>query len=417
MKLGMFFIIFNIFSFELKYQGEVNFEKREFRDDNVDITKEVNNSVSIMPQFEVLLDEYSGKAAMKLREDFNDSDRNQIFIQDFWGGIDKDNFTIRLGYQIFDWSTLDIFNPRDILNSKELDGNLESLNKRGELAFRFEYLFENSSLELLYLPRFEDPIIPGKKNRLGNGVDISGPVIQENSDKETLNPWAHQFAIKYDISLESSDLSFSFIDHVDRDSPLVKFVTVNDFIPIYFRKRQLGASYQFEWQTVLFKFQGVSNNFYEKKSVSTLYGTQEPINHRVLASGIEYGLEFSWGHELSLFFEWQRIFGVNKEQRSRLSSFQNDYYIGLRYDLNDIQSTSFTVNYISDLERNEQHIVNFILSRRLAESWKAQISGRYIDAPPREKFLFLGLIEIDNPKGIEVYHRDNQFIGSLSYFY
>ena len=119
MKLGMFFIIFNIFSFELKYQGEVNFEKREFRDDNVDITKEVNNSVSIMPQFEVLLDEYSGKAAMKLREDFNDSDRNQIFIQDFWGGIDKDNFTIRLGYQIFDWSTLDIFNPRDILNSKE----------------------------------------------------------------------------------------------------------------------------------------------------------------------------------------------------------------------------------------------------------------------------------------------------------
>lgn len=407
----------NSLAFDFNYQGEVNFEKRNFRDDKIDNTEDENHSITIIPQFEIEKDLYSGKSVLRYRDDFSDSSRDLFIIQDLWAGMDEENYILRAGYQIFDWSTLDVFNPRDVLNSKELDGNIQSLDKRGELGISVEYLFESSSLQFVYLPKFEDPIIPSATNRLGTGLIIQGPFIQESSTEETLNPWTHQVAIKYDYNFENSDLSISFLDHVDRDNPLVRFVGIGEFVPIYFRKRQYGIGVQKDWQEILFKFQGVANEYYDKKLVNTFFGSEELEDHRITAFGVEYGYELFGKHEIILYLEWQKLWGPNEEERAKINSFQNDYYLGLRYDLNDIQSTSIFLSYMSDFERSEQHLVNFNISRRLTDSWKVQLSGRYIDAPPRDKFLFAGLFEIDHPKGIENYHRDNQIFSNISYFY
>ena len=87
----------------------------------------------------------------------------------------EERYKVLAGYKVFNWSATEAFHPVDTINSRNNDGDLESLEKKGELTLEFEAaILEDGLLNFYYWPRFEDPEFPGKNSRVGTGFTLHG---------------------------------------------------------------------------------------------------------------------------------------------------------------------------------------------------------------------------------------------------
>jgi hypothetical protein len=69
-----------------------------------------------------------------------------------------------------------------------------------------------------------------------------------------------------------------------------------------------------------------------------------------------------------------------------LTGFQNDLFFGSRIAFNDVQSTEILIGGITDLEKNSK-IFSLEASRRLGESWKLEVEGRFLSNIDNKEFI------------------------------
>lgn len=402
MKLGLLSLIYLInISFASEFKGELAFEFRQFKEDHNSDSVDQGQSIFGRAQnkYEIGSSEVNMRAFF--RNDFADSDRRFVAIEDLHYvknfGEEEDKYVL-VGYKLFNWTSMEAFHPGDIINSRNFDSDVENFEKLGELTLSYKQEFEDTTLSFFYFPRFESPIFPGDKSRLGLGVDPEEAELYING-VISKGKRVEQGGMRFTNTIENTDYSLFVIKHVDRENPLFELNPFTlEFTPSFFSVTQAGGTVtHISENGPIYKLETTTKTFDKVDELLTFRGVRKPRNHTKSAVGIEYGMPLENGHEVTFYSEVQGIIGLTKEERAEQDFFQNDLFIGARYVLHDKMGTEFFLSGIKDLERENEQLFNFSVARRLSDEWKFKSGLRVVNAPQKED-LFLGL---------EQFHEDN----------
>lgn len=423
----LFFLLFFLFSstaFGLNEdfysgQGEVTFEFRRFDNDNNRFTEETG--VALFTRVETRYNDQKYQAVLRGygRVDRKDKDRSLFVLEDGYVASYLDQYKeyrLLVGYKIFNWTATEAFHPADQINSRNLDGELENLEKKGELTVELEMPLLDGFFKLFYWPRFEPPTIPSSTSRLGTGIEdliVTKPVVVDGTDSDSNDHWVHQFGLRATQTWGSFDGSFHIIHHINRNFPLtgsgdygdlsftIPFVGTfdvftsftSDFTPFFYRSTQVGGTGQLATGSLLSKLEFAYRAFEKDFAVLDLYeapadsltsfdqsALMRPSDHLDVALGFEYSIFHGTG-DSTIFLEGTTLFGPSSEERVRMTIFQSDIFIGYRYAFNDVMGSEIFASTIFDTERSHERIYSASFTRRISDVWKYKFGLRVYDAP------------------------------------
>jgi hypothetical protein len=409
-------------------QGEITFENRVFERDNNDLTYDDNFAMFARANVNFEEKGFQGVLSAYGRADSKDRERNQYVIEDAYGAYtfgEEEDMKILAGWKLFNWSDLEAFHPADVVNSKNYDGEIENLEKKGELTLEAEYVIGEGTVNLYYWPRVENPVYPSSRSRTGVnfGVPFKDPVWVNGSDAGSNSKWQPQYGVRFTQTVEDLDFALQFLDHFDRSNPKVGYTfgtqvgpveipaDATEFRPHFYRVREVGGTMSYAVESSILKFEG-SVKFFEDEFktliplTSTTFIREAPKDHTVLAAGYENVYVFDdFDHEVTMILEASSVFGVTKDERRRLGTFQRDALVGMRYNFNDTMGSELFMSLIQDLEYWDERLVNISFSRRLSDNWKYKTGARLYRA--KEKGFY----------GLQVFKGDSYLYLNISRFF
>lgn len=427
--------------------GVVRFEGRNFKDDDNNTTNDTNSAVYTKLSSETEKEHYRIKAGFFTRTDSVDSTRDMVAPYELYLGTNYSVFDFKVGYQIFNWSALEFFHPVDIINTRNLDSNPEEMEKYGEFAFNLALTFENSKLELLYMPLVTDPQLPSESNRIGNGLSLQNARYVDGHDELITNKMnLNQYGMHYVHYFESMDIDLHYLHMTDKSSPAFGVDDDNfpdevdafdaDEIepmihPYYFMVDQIGVAFQIPVSSFMVKGESVSKSFSDDY-YSTLTGAEvkddplrieyeyeetSPMDHQQNAIGLEYNTSYSNNHEATYIIEYSKVTGVTNEEARAISIFQNDIGVAYRHNFNDFNGKEIILVGIYDLDFKNESIWSAAYSQRLSEKWKMSGGIRFVNAPNTEDTDEIIDIEKEDYTGLKKMNKsDNIFMNLSRYF-
>lgn len=402
-------------------QGEVGFEYRRFEsDDNI---QNADTGVAILSRVESAFETDMFKHVFRAfgRVDQKDSDRSLVVIEDGYFSVllgEQQSWKILAGYKLFNWTATEAFHPADQINSRNYDSNVESLEKKGEVTIEIEKSLENGSFALYFFPKFEAPVFPGDRSRLGFGADLERVVWIDSGDATSNQNWGVQFGGRFSTTILDMDLSLHFLHHMDRSFPVVgthRYVNVAGVptptafptTPYYYRSNQVGMTAVLPYESFVFKLEAASRTFDNDLLIYTTKGLRRAEDNSEVALGTEYSIAHENGAESFVFVEGQMMFGPEQSRMEEMSLFQKDIFLGYRYAFNDIMGKEFFLSFIFDAEREHEFLYNLSYSQRLSDIWKIKTGLRYYDAPKKEATV----------TGLELYNGDSYAFVTLTRFF
>lgn len=402
-------------------QGEIGFEYRRFESDTSDLN--ADTGVAILSRVESAFETDIYKHVFRAlgRVDQKDNDRSQVIIEDGYFSMlldEEQSWKVLAGYKLFNWTATEAFHPADQINSRNYDSDVESLEKKGEVVIEIEKSLEEGSFALYFFPKFEAPIFPGDRSRLGFGADLQRVVWVDGGDATTNQTWGVQFGGRFSFTLLDADLSFHFLHHMDRSFPVIgthKYVVVGGTptptafptTPYYYRANQIGMTAVLPVESFIFKLEAATRTFDNDLLIYTTRGLRRPEDNTEIALGTEWSVAHDSGAETYLFFEWQTMFGPEQSRIEEMSLFQNDIFLGWRFAFNDVMGKELFFSAIFDIDREHEYLFNLSYSQRLSDIWKIKTGLRYYDAPQKGTTV----------TGLELYDGDSYAFVTLTRFF
>ena len=375
---------------EIESKGEVAFESRAFRDDGLAQTHDA--AAGLMGRVEWRHQQRLVEQKLRAygRVDQLDRGRSVLVVEEAFVQLKHGRLRLRLGADIVNWTATEVFHPADVLNARNLDSDLESLEKVGEPMAAVQVgLWEGMTASAYVMPVYMKTLFPSPGSRLNvaPGVDLRQQHVlvdrRGNSTDAHLGP---QAALRLSQVIGSADVSVHGLEQMDRLQPLVGFEQATGRpVPVFLTVQQLGGTYQQAVGALVVKVEAAYRRFFRPLGADGTgpYALPDDLdrNHGAVAVGIEYGLIHSGGAESTLLLEGQTLLGVRPAVRQQLSPFQRDVFGGYRLALGDEDSKELTVGGIFDLERPGELLVNVAYQQRLGETFSLRVGLRLFAAP------------------------------------
>jgi len=391
-------------------RGEIALEGRVFEGDQVASTNDEGAGVATRLEAKRFSGALDLKGRVFGRVDHWDPTRSQVFVEEAWGGTRSGDWSLRVGPQLLTWTATEAFHPADIINSRNLDSNLEYFEKIGEPMALGGWSPGGWTVQGLLMPARLDPYLPQPSSRLSfapEGVTLGEALWLTRSGEVTRRNYGLQWGARVARSLEGADVALHLVRHDDRSQPVIVVdPATGAFHPLYLPVTQLGGTYQHALGGVLLKIES-AYRWFELPDAPTVYGPIERSNHGILAVGLEYGWSHDSGSESTALIEGQAVAGAGDAERAALSPFQRDVLVGWRHAFNDELGRELLATLVWDLERTREHLINLSYSQRLSDVWGMKVAARRIHAPPE------GAV----PTGLQALHRANQLALTLTRYF
>lgn len=381
-------------------RGELGLESRVFPDD--DRSETVDQGLGLLGRLELGHERgrFTERARFYGRLDHFDRQRSVLVFEEAWAQVAGERLRLRAGLDIVNWTATEAFHPADVINARNLDSDLENLEKIGEPMVALQVrLFANTNLHLLYMPYRSEPIFASPRSRLGfaPGLDLRGTrQMLDRNGRLTSSDFGHQAALAIRQSWSGADLTLHALEHMDRTQPLIRLdpLTMRPFL-LFQTVRQVGGTYQQAISALLFKVEGAYRRFVDPAGALpglSVGGEEGQPHHGQVAVGLEYGLPHASGKESTLILEGQTLLGISGEQaRAALTPFQRDVLVGYRFAFNDEAGRELMLGAIGDLERIGEGILTFSYGQRIGETWTVRAGLRLFHAE-RDAPGFLGVL-------------------------
>ena len=370
-------------------RGELGLEGRAFWNDDDPIT--IDQGLGMFGRLEV--DHRHGRFEEKARGfgrlDVFDPERTTLVGEEIWAQVQGERLRLRVGMDIVTWTALEAFHPVDVINARNLDSDLENLEKIGEpMAALQVQPFEGTTLTAMFMPVYMETLFPSPRSRLNfaaPGVDLrDARQLLDRNGNLTGGDFGPQGAVQVRQVIRSADLTLHALENMDRLEPLVLVNPTTGNITLLFQTvRQVGGTYQQVFGPVIAKLEAAHRWFVPPSAATTaVIGPVPNLNHGIVAGGLEYGLSFSNGSQATFFVEGITVLGLTEAERRALTPFQRDVFAGSRFAFNDEASKELLLAAIVDLDQRGEYLVNASYRQRIGETWTASVGLRLLQAPP-----------------------------------
>ncbi len=419
---AMLFLTLIIVSFyasgaRLSNKNELTLEGRLFDDDQQAFTEDNNFSLFLRSALTYSRSGFKSRFRAYGRAGLVDQERNIAVIEDAWLAYKFESWYLKVGAEVQNWTATEAFHPADIINSQNLDSNLENPEKLGEPIISAEHRVGTGKLSLFILPYQMETVYGPDSSRLsglGENTEIGDALWFDGKTLEEAAVSAEQWGIRFTQTLGGADFALHYLEHYDRLQPLFLSASSNPNMPrpVYFKSQNAGLTYAHVIDAAVLKLEYNYKDFVEQEEPvfnAALGGNLalSQADHSQLALGLEYNIFHDSGTETALYLEGQGIFGVDDEVAQTLSVFQKDVFIGVRHALNDVMGREIFAFVIVDAEDTSDYMYNFRYQQRLSDIVTLQLGLRIVESGQRANSL-LGLHAIERS--------DHVFINLTCYF-
>ena len=384
-------------------RGELGLEARAFPEDADPVT--IDRGLGMFGRLEV--DHRHGRFGEKGRGfgrlDAFDRERTTLVAEELWAQVQGERFRLRLGMDVVNWTALEAFHPVDVVNARNLDSDLENLEKIGEpMAALQVQPFENTSVTAMFMPVYMKTLFPSPRSRLNfgpPGTDLrNARRLLDRNGALTDSDFGPQGAVQVRQVVRSADLTLHFLEHMDRLEPIVLVDPMTGNIGLLFQTvRQVGGSYQQVFGPLVAKLEG-AYRWFAPPNASTVaqIGLLPNLTHGIVAGGLEYGHAHANGSQSTFLLEGETVLGLTEAERRALTPFQRDVFVGIRFARNDEAGREAVLATIVDLDHWGEYLVTAAYRQRIGETWTINLGLRIYQAPAVPPLQATGLALLRN---------------------
>ncbi len=365
---------------ETSNEGSFTLETRQFESDGDDGTYENQRSLLWEHKTEVVEESNGLVFGVKGRYDDQDHKRNITWPEDLYFYQKNQSFKFVVGYQIFNYSYMEAFNPLDILNARQYDTSILNAEKMGELSLGLETYVFDGDLKLYLLPRPAKPYFPSSSSRLRADLDqVSVAWLGGDVDS---SEWDDHFLLSFERSFDSFDAQFLVSKNIDRRKVLVgttdyQEISGNIFpkadadFALYFSEQLItGAIVVYNFESFQVKSGFASHTYIPDTEILTNSGLTSFEDYSELVLGAEVPISHANGFDSTVFVEYQKII---PDSVSATGALQNDVFLAWKLNFNDPTGTEIKTAMTYDVSGNEEGFVQADFSRRYLSDFKYTI--------------------------------------------
>jgi len=328
-------------------------------------------SLSLEPEYQGEWDGGTVRIVPFLRLDSSDSERTHVDLRELIWRRAGDAWDVRAGVGKVFWGAVESVHLVDVVNQTDLVENIDGEDKLGQPMLALALVRGLASLELFVLPGFRPRTFPGEDGRPRLPLRVATELRAfESGGTRRIDAAARGIA-----SFRGWDVALSHFHGVGREPRLLPGVDRSGaavLIPTYGLVDQTGLEVQGVTGGWLWKLEAISR-------------AEAGGRFEAFAAGFEYtfGDVGASGFDLGILSEYL----YDERGDSAPTPFTDDVFLGLRVELNDVQSTRLLAGAAVDREGGS--ILGSVeASRRLATRWTLEVEARlFIDVSPRD-FLF-----------------------------
>ena len=355
-----------------EWSGYAGTELRYFPSDPLDDRQHKGTNLSFMAEPEYYSETEDRTQSLTfttfLRWDENDSKRSHVDVRELlWQYVGGD-WELRAGISKVFWGVAESQHLVDIINQTDLVENIDQEDKLGQPMVNLSLIRDWGTVDLFVLPYFRERTFPGKKGRLRTAprVDTSNPVYDSSREKKHID-----LAARWSHYIGDWDFGLAHFYGTSREPFLVPTISKSGepvLLPRYYIINQTSIDVQatkgdWLWKLEALRRSGQDDSYY------------------ALVGGFEYTWVGAFGSSADLGF----IGEYHYDDRDQLAPtpFEDDSMVGLRFTLNDAQSTELLFGIVRD---NDGDAVTYNLeaSRRLGDSWLVEVESRYFTEISRD---------------------------------
>lgn len=300
----------------------------------------------------------------RARLDQHDPERNTFDISELsWVHV-EDTWEIRTGVREVSWGVSFMGSVVDVINQTSLAEDLFGA-KLGQPMVNLSLVRDWGILDLYVLAGFREASLPGTKSRPGLPFELNTDESQIPLGNQSI--YGLDYATRWQHSWESLEWAVSWFHGTNR-SPDIDFnynVIQPGIISTYYQIDQLGIELNYIWNGYNFK--------YESATVDGAKYRGDDIG--IYTAGL-LGFEYTWGSAFGSKYDvmWDVSYMHDDRKDSITAILEKDVFLIGTLNFNDEFDTRLTLGTIQDTHDNEGiFLVN--ASRRIAESWKLDLSG------------------------------------------
>jgi hypothetical protein len=286
-----------------------------------------------------------------------DNERTHADIRELYYQKAKGRWELNIGLKKVYWGVAESNHLVDIINQTDAVESFDGEEKLGQPMVQYTYATDSyGTFDLYYLPYHRKRNFAGEKGRLRFFTIIDkNDVNYESGAKE----WRQDLAFRWSHYFGAFDIGVSHFYGNGRE-PLLSFDQFGNVIAFYPVINQTGIDIQVTHNAFLWKFESI-------------YRTAKAQDFFALVAGLEYTFSNIDGNGLDIGVLGEYLYDEREELA--LNSLQNDVFFGSRIAFNDAKDTSVLIGGLVDL-RNSSKIFSMEASRRIGNSWKAELEAR-----------------------------------------
>lgn len=339
-----------------------------------------------------------------VRLDQEDARRTHADIRELYWQHVGDNWDLRLGIDKVFWGVTESLHLVDVINQTDLVENVDTEDKLGQPMLHFSWFNDWGTLEAFWLPYFRERTFPSEEGRFRTPVAIDHDDAQFSASAAR----HHQdFAIRFSKTLSAIELSLAHFSGTSRE-PIFRFngdLAAPRLIPHYQLIKQTSLT-----------LQTVQGGWLWKLEALAAAGAAD--RYLAAVSGFEYTQVGVFASDTDL--GWVLEYLYDDRTDPTLAPFERDWFLGSRWTLNDVQSTSALFGVIWDPVSDER-FYSLELSRRLTDQLSLSFESRLIAGGERLPKDLPGLLQqlaapsSNNKLGL--LRRDDYLRAELTWFF
>jgi len=343
--------------------GNISLDSRVFFNDARYASQEANSfSIAFEPEYYATWGEGSQRLVVQpfVRYDANDEERSHAdFRELYWRGSFED-VELTVGAAKVFWGVTESNHLVDIINQTDLVENLDGEDKLGQPMVNLAFIKDWGTLEFFVLPYFRERTFAGKDGRLRAPlvVDTDHPTFESGAKEHHVD-----VAARWSHYIGDWDIGLAHFSGTSREPTLVPGLDSSGnpvLTPHYQQIDQTSLDLQATKGDWLWKLEAISSR-------------NDSGRYTAFVGGFEYtliGVRDSV-HDLGLLLEYH----FDDRNNLATSGLQNDVFIGLRWVLNDVQSTEILAGAVVDAD-SQATFASIEASRRIGDSWKVTLEAR-----------------------------------------
>jgi len=323
-----------------------------------------------------------------IRLDSTDPERSHVDLREAHYLHVVGDWEWRVGVAKVFWGVTESQHLVDVINQTDLVENIDTEDKLGQPMIETTWLQDWGVLQFYILPGFRERTFPGRKGRLRT------PVRVETDDAE-YESGAEEYHIDWALRLKTQfgpfDLGLSHFNGTSRTPELMPILNSSGGIkltPVYNLIDQTGIDAQ-----------AIIGNWTWK--LESILQTKRGRDFTAAVGGFEYTFYgmFDSAADLGILTEYH----FDDRRKDAPVVLQDDVFVGIRFVLNDAQSTEILAGGFYDLDYNSRSF-RVELQRRFSDSWRLE----------SELQIFSNVASNDP---LRTFHRDDYFQVDLAYYF